>query len=119
MLAIASCAYAPGLFVIARSAFAEPGAPCEADSCVTPLDPGPRPWIFRDECREENDIVGYRRCTSFGQWAAPAAGPHFAFEVGIGRRHLVAPAVAPADLAARIVGGGLPSSDAEIGRAHV
>jgi hypothetical protein len=98
--------------VLVRPAFADPGPPCEADSCdITPIDPGPRPWILRGECRED-DVVGYRRCASFGQWAAPALGPHFAFELGAGWRHLVAPPV-PAVAVTRMVGG-VASSAADL-----
>lgn len=80
-------------------AVADRGAPCEADSCD--VDPGPRPWILSDDCRETTDVVGYRQCGAFGQWAATAREPELVLDLGVGLRNAVIHPIDRPSIAAR------------------
>jgi len=90
------------------AAFAQPSPPCEADTCLA--DPPKRPWVLSDDCRDENDVVGYRHCATFGQWGSPAREIQLVLGAGIGIRRATA---ASAPVASRTVvdGGRTPGSD--------
>lgn len=79
------------VLVVAVPARSEPIGPCEGGVCD--IDHGQRPWILRDGCVEDHDVVGYRHCRDFGSWSARR--PSFAVEAGIGWRHVLAPPVPP------------------------
>ena len=77
--------------LLVASVHAEPMGPCEGGVCD--IDHGERPWILRDDCRENHDVVGYQQCRRFGDWSRVAREPDMAVAVGLGTRHIVAPPI--------------------------
>jgi len=50
------------------------------------------------ECVDDTDVVGYRRCPAYGEWGANLLDPYVFVDFGMNRRHFVAtahPAIAP------------------------
>lgn len=85
--------------MLAAPATAEPMGPCEGGVCD--IDHGERPWVLTDDCREDQDVVGYQHCRRFGDWSRVAREPDISVEVGVGMRHVLSPPIPPMTMVAR------------------
>jgi len=59
---------------------------------------------MKEDCVDESDVVGFRRCPEYGEWGANLLDPYVFVDFGMNRRHFVASGTPPA-LAARTTTG--------------
>jgi hypothetical protein len=77
-LAIAAAALAP-FAQIPRAA----ASPCGGSHGGGGGGGGPGGGSHHDSCKDDSAVVGFRPCTSFGDWGGHLEAPHVAFEAGV------------------------------------